>query len=187
MHLGSRRTIAASPDCHQSAGPRPGRAGRTRLATVLGLCLLLGACGWFGGSDLPEAAARWAGGDGDGDLRGAGQVLVTALAEGTISEAELRPPTGRSLYAGDLKRPPADRDYGVALYGSSDSGVSVGLSLDIIARAMDPPRKRRFTRIVVPASAVDSYRSSWQRWQLILSFSDGARLVLPAPAPGPAG
>lgn len=173
---GSERTITGSQQGFQMPGTR-----RPRLRRALALAVLLAAAG-CGGPDAvprPEAYARWAGSGPDGTA----QVLVTARSAAPIAAAELLAPDGRIARAAGLPVGPADRDYGVAIHGGSDTGVSLGLSLDILARAMDPPPQRRSASIRLPPDLAAAYRRTWRDWQLTIRFADGPTLVQPAPEP----
>lgn len=127
----------------------------------------------------PEAYARWTAAAAGGPA----QILVTARASAAIVSAEALGPRGERAAAEPGPVRSGGRDYGVAIAGSSDTGLSLGLSLDTIARALGPPQRRRFAAIPLPPGLAEEYRRSWRDWQVVVRFQDGPVLALPPPEP----
>lgn len=168
IHL--RRTIAGSPRRFQAAG-------------AAALLLALTGCSMWGQESPPEVHARWAAVPAGGPA----QILVTARATTGIAAAEALGPNGEvfaaTLPARNADRHDADRDYGVAVHGSSDTGLSLGLSLDSLARAFRPPERRRSAVIPLPPATAAAYRRSWRDWQVAVRFAGGPTVVQAAPEP----
>lgn len=140
---------------------------------------VLAACGSPSGPAAPEVFARWI-----EDADGGGRILVTARAAQAIAGAEALAPDGRIVAAAPLGPTVGRREYGVSLYGSSDTGVGLGLSLDTLARALRPPVRRQDASIALSDQAAAAYRREWRDWQVVVRFDGGPTVLRAAPDPG---